>query len=75
MKCLTGCKKLIAANNAKALYHSQSVWVTKSIHSGFLQSAMPRNTVSSAQMEHGSGEEPGEDYKQQVPEIQALPGK
>lgn len=50
---LTGGTELTAAYNIKALCHSHNVWGNEmNSLSGFLQFAVPKNTVLSAQMEH-----------------------
>lgn len=52
-KSLTGGTELTAAYNIKALCHSHNVWGNEmNSLSGFLQFAVPKNTVLSAQMEH-----------------------
>lgn len=49
---LTGGTELTAECNVKALCHSHNVWGNEmNSLSGFLLSAMPKNTVLSAQME------------------------
>lgn len=51
-KSLTGCTELTAAYNIKALCHSHNVWGNEmNSLSCFLQFAVPKNTVLSAQME------------------------
>lgn len=66
--------KLTAADKAKsAVSFTECLGQWNEFTPGFLQSAMPRNAVLSAQMEHGSGEEPGRNCKQWIPETQALP--
>ena len=53
IKSLTGGTELTAAYNIKALCHSHNVWGNEmNSLSGFLQLAVPKNTVLSAQMEH-----------------------
>lgn len=50
---LTGGTELTAEHNVKALCHSHGVWGNEmNSLSGFPWSAMPKNTVLSAQMEH-----------------------
>lgn len=52
-KSLTGGTEVTAAYNIKALCHSHNVWGNEmNSLSGFLQFAVPKNTVLSAQMEH-----------------------
>lgn len=73
-KHLTSCRELTAAGKAKsAASLTECLGQWNEFTPGFLQSAMPRNAVLSAQMEHGSGEEPGKNCKQWIPETQALP--
>lgn len=81
--CLTGGTELTAVGNGKALCHSHNVWGNEmNSLAGFLQFAMPKNTVLSAQMEQAwfwrrawCRLQKSHCEYQWIPEIQTLAGK